>query len=288
MKFEIEPLIEYEPGVPRKDVFAEGVYFDNGDTNMLPPYHPTPQTYGHATYKKCLRNTNGMLYHDQHLLEYMTSARDIAKMKAMVAKADCDAKWTRCYYKSILRALSGMIYAHHREVERRLSWQMPEPVVEEQYRPLLQEIIDAEEYYTLLMMKHTESAQRATFSEELPVHASEDTGVSDATLSMLVRRIKNEKHLKGKPELSINQLFDNVLDGYRYVTFGKPPTGYPDVVDPIRRIVVFADDFIVVRQKQQVGIDGYTFLKPSNGRAGEHGRVYRRTHEPPHEEREWL
>ena len=139
-------------------------------------------------------------------------------------------------------------------------------------------------------MDQLEVADRVPRFEEAETHESEDFGIDDGVLILLTNRIRVEHtDRKGTTVKEMNKLIDETLCGYSYEEFGNKPVGNPDVVEPIRRIVVFADDITVTRGPKQEEVDTEKGWRPSNGRAGEYGRLHQRARRPEKTpDREWI
>ena len=79
-------------------LFETGVFFDDGDPSLRVESPGNVDTLRQPAWQLYTRNTKGMSFRDQALLEHMTLERDIAKLKATTAKAECESKWSRHHH----------------------------------------------------------------------------------------------------------------------------------------------------------------------------------------------
>ena len=141
------------------------------------------------------------------------------------------------------------------------------------YSHLLNNIVDEDEYH------QSEAREAMARTDRVPTHAdeyacdSQDPGDDDAAIDELSRRL--DRAARGN-NLTVNvTAFFDVLYGYLYDDYGPQPNGNPVVLDPARRMVVFTDDFLVLRRPARLESDAITGLRQSNGRYSEYGRLYR-------------
>ena len=245
------------------------------------PVEQFPDTlqYAEGVYQD--DDENGMSTNDQAHLAFATSQRDMSRLQSMVANAEAESVWARQRHLHLLRSLSLHMTAHRVGPAHRMQLNGGAQPVSEENSHLLLNFMNQESHYR----RDTRRTLREI--DGLPHHAAgypvpraggypadeRDPGIDDATISVLQQRLLRVRN-GFEQENALDTFFNTALRGYNNVHYGPHPSGRSQALDPVYRMVIYADDLLVLRRPSLPAHNGA--FRPSNGRYEEYGRLYRR------------